>query len=103
MDRTNGEWEGYTFPAIVTEATPAEQADKIGEELAEFRCEMMPYGIKAGRTEFDPLNANACVELLDVVHACETMLRMYDQDIVGACAHIVMAKNAARGYYGEVQ
>ena len=98
MDRINGEWEGYTFPAIVTETTPKEQADKIGEELTEYRCAAEVYSGK-----FDPLNAEACVELLDVVHACETLLRMYDQDIVGACAHIVLAKNAARGYYGKVR
>ena len=103
MERANGEWEGYAFPAIKTEATPSEQAEKIREELTEFRCEMEPYAIKAGITEFDPLNFDACIELLDVIHACETMLRMYDQDIVGACAHIVMVKNAARGYYGEVR
>lgn len=103
MERINGEWEGYAFPAIKTEANPAEQADKIGEELAEFRCEMGLYSIKDGEKEFDPLNFSACIELLDVIHGCETMLRMYDQDIVGACAHIVMAKNAARGYYGDVQ
>lgn len=103
MDRINGEWEGYTFPAIVTETTPKEQMEKIGEELAEFRCAAEIYSIKEGKKEFDPLDSEACVELLDVVHACETMLRMYDQDIVGACAHIVLAKNAARGYYGEVQ
>ncbi len=102
MERINGEWEGYTFPAIVTEATPKEQVDKIDEELTDFRCASELFTFKDGGG-FDPLNANACVELLDVVHACETMLRMYDQDIVGACAHIVMAKNAARGYYGEVR
>lgn len=102
MERINGEWEGYTFPAIVTETTPKKQVDKIDEELTEFRCASKLFSFdNDGR--FDPLNSNACVELLDVVHACETLLRMYDQDIVGACAHIVMAKNAARGYYGDVQ
>ena len=49
------------------------------------------------------LNVNACIELWDVIHACETLMRRFDQNIVGACAHIVEAKNAARGYYGEVQ
>lgn len=102
MDRINGEWEGYTFPAIKTEATPLQQAEKINEELIGFRCASELNSWK-GAEEFDPLNSEACIELLDVVHACETMLRMYDQDIVGACAHIVMAKNAARGYYGDVQ
>lgn len=102
MERTNGEWDGYAFPAIVTGATPAEQANKIGEELADFRCVMGLYSIKDGDKEFDPLNFEACIELLDVMHACETMLRMYDQDIVGACAHIVLAKNMARGCYGDV-
>lgn len=102
MNRINGEWEGYAFPAIVTETTPQEQIEKISEELTEYRCAADLFSWKDGE-RFDPLNANACVELLDVVHACETLLRMYDQDIVGACAHIVLAKNAARGYYGEVR
>lgn len=102
MERINGEWEGYTFPAIVTEVSPKEQLDKISEELTEFRCASKLFTFD-NNVKFDPLNANACVELLDVIHACETLLRMYDQDIVGACAHIVMAKNAARGYYGDVQ
>ena len=100
MDRINGEWEGYTFPAIVTETTDREQVKKIEDELFEFRVAADIYEVNA---KLDPLNVSACIELLDVIHACETLLRRFDQDIVGACAHIVLAKNAARGYYGEVR
>ena len=102
MDRTNGEWEGYTFPAIVTETTPKEQVDKIDEELTEFRCASKLSSFD-NSAKLDQLNVNACIGLLDVILACETLLRMYDQDIVGACAHIVLAKNVARGYYREVK
>ena len=102
MDRINGEWEGYTFPAIVTDTTDPEQMKKIDSELMELRVAADMFSFDSDK-KLDPLNSEACIELLDVVHACETMLRMYDQDIVGACAHIVLAKNAARGYYGEVQ
>ena len=104
MDGINGEWEGYTFPAIVTETTDSEQVKKLREEMNEFMSAAGIYGYEGDeKTKLDPLNVNACVELLDVVHACETLLRRFDQDIVGACAHIVLAKNAARGYYGEVR
>ena len=102
MERTNGEWEGYTFPAIVTEATDSEQLKKIDSELMELRVAADMFSFDSDK-KLDPLNVNACLELLDVIHACETLLRRFDQDIVGACAHIVMAKNAARGYYGDVQ
>lgn len=104
MERINGEWEGYTFPAIVAETTDSEQVKKLREEMDEFKSAARIYGYADDeKTKLDPLNVNACVELLDVIHACETLLRRFDQDIVGACAHIVLAKNAARGYYGEVQ
>lgn len=105
MERINGEWEGYTFPAIVTETTDSEQVRKLHDEMNEFKSEtrIYGYGDDEKNAKLDPLNVNACVELLDVIHACETLLRRFDQNIVGSCAHIVLAKNAARGYYGEVQ
>ena len=94
----------YEFPAVTLETTDSEQVKKIEGELFEFRVAADIYGFDENKNaKLDPLNVNACIELLDVIHACETMLRRFDQTIVGACSEIVEAKNRARGYYGEVQ
>ena len=91
----------YEFPATTLETTDSEQVKKLREEMAEFSSASGIYGYEDGNAKLDPLNVNACIELLDVIHACETMLRRFDQNIVGACAHIVEAKNRARGYYDK--
>ena len=94
----------YNFPAIKLDTTDSEQVKKLHDEMTEFSCAARIYGCSDEKDEkLDPLNVNACIELLDVIHACETLMRRFDQDIVGACAQIVFAKNAARGYYGEVR
>ena len=90
----------YHFPAITLETTDNEQVKKLHDEVTEFSCAARIYGCDDEKDEkLDPLNVNACIELWDVIHACETLMRRFDQDIVGACAHIVEAKNRARGYY----
>ena len=91
----------YNFPARRSTASPAGQADKMNEELAEFRRASGLSSWSDGTRPFDPLDASACMELLDVIHACETMLRMYDQGIVGPCRGVVEARNRARGCYEE--
>ena len=90
----------YNFPAIKLDTTDSEQVNKIEGELFEFRVAADIYGFDEDEhAKLDPLNVNACIELLDVVHAAETLLRRFDQAIVGACSEIVEAKNRARGYY----
>ena len=90
----------YHFPAITLETTDNEQVKKLHSEMNEFSCAARIYGCNGENDEkLDPLNVNACIELWDVIHACETLMRRFDQDIVGACAQIVLAKNMARGYY----
>ena len=90
----------YHFPAITLETTDSEQVRKLHDEMTEFSCAARIYGCDDEKdAKLDPLNVNACIELWDVIHACETLMRRFDQDIVGACARIVEAKNYARGYY----
>lgn len=90
----------YHFPAITLETTDSEQVRKLHDEMTEFSCAARIYGCNGEKDEkLDPLNVSACIELWDVIHACETLMRRFDQDIIGACAHIVEAKNRARGYY----
>ena len=92
----------YHFPAITLETTDSEQVNKLHDEMTEFSCAARIYGCNGEKDEkLDPLNVNACIELWDVIHACETIMRRFDQNIVGACAHIVEAKNRARGYYDK--
>lgn len=90
----------YHFPAITLETTDSEQVRKLHDEMTEFSCAARIYGCNGEKDEkLDPLNVSACIELWDVIHACETLMRRFDQDIIVACAHIVEAKNRARGYY----
>ena len=92
----------YNFPAIKLDTTDSEQVNKIEGELFEFRVAADIYGFDEDENaKLDPLNVSACIELWDVIHACETIMRRFDQNIVGACAHIVEAKNRARGYYDK--
>lgn len=93
----------YEFPEVTLGTTDFDQVKKIESELFEFRVAADIYGFDEDENaKIDPLNVNACVELLDVIHSCETMLRRFDQAIVGACSEIVVAKNRARGYYDKV-
>lgn len=93
----------YHFPAVTLDTTDSEQLKKIESELFEFRVAADIYGFDENEdAELDTLNVDACIELWDVIHACETLMRRFDQNIIGACAHIVLAKNLARGYYDEV-
>ena len=90
----------YHFPAVTLDTTDSDQVKKLHDEVTEFSCAARIYGCSGENDEkLDPLNVNACIELWDVIHACETLMRRFDQNIVGACAHIVIAKNMARGYY----
>lgn len=90
----------YQFPAITLKTTDSEQVKKLHDEVMEFTCSARIFGCNGEEDEkLDPLNVNACIELWDVIHACETLMRRFDQDIVRSCAHIVAAKNRARGYY----
>lgn len=90
----------YEFPEVTLGTTDFDQVKKIEGELFEFRVAADIYGFDEDKgARLDPLNVNACVELLDVIHSCETLLRRFDQAIVGACSEIVEAKNRARGYY----
>lgn len=92
----------YQFPAVTLETTDKEQVEKIRDEVMEFMVAADIYGCSEDDVKLNPLNVNACIELLDIIHACETMLRLFDRTIVGACSEIVKAKNRARGYYNEV-
>ena len=93
-------YDYYQFPAVTLETTDNEQVKKLHSEMNEFSCAARIYGCEDEKSaKLDPLNVNACIELWYVIHACETLMRRFDQNIVGACAHIVEAKNRSRGYY----
>lgn len=91
----------YNFPAVTAGADDIAQLKKISGELGEFQDAADLHAWKDAPQALDPLSADACMELLDVIHACETMLRRFDATIVQASAAIVEARNRARGYYDE--
>lgn len=92
----------YNFPPMMGEFDAKDCVAKIHEELTEFQAEAGIYTFTESTKEFDRLNVKAVIELLDVIHACETMLRLYDNDyMVSAAKTEVIRKNEERGYYTE--
>ena len=90
----------FNFPAIAGDHEPKEVLAKIQEELGEFQAESGIFTFIDDEREFDRLNLKAVIELLDVIHACETMLRAYEnRDMVDAAFREVIRKNEERGYY----
>jgi hypothetical protein len=81
---------GFNFPKFIGEVTEDIQVDKIVEEAEEYRIE-----VRNG----DRLKAG--VELLDIIHACETRLRQYTTQEILACKAHVLEKNGDRGYYDK--
>lgn len=84
----------YRFPAMekLAEWDTMEQIAKIDEEVTEAReayfavDNEIPYG----------------VELMDIIHSCETALRMrFTESEVDSLYALAIEKNRKRGYYGD--
>lgn len=92
----------YNFPPMMGDYDARDCVAKIQEELSEFQAETGIYTFTECTGEFDRLNIKAVMELLDVIHACETMLRLFDNDyLVSAAEAEVVRKNDERGYYTD--
>lgn len=94
----------YNFPAIAHPAETELQLDKIKDELLEFEHELtvdyeQPFDINSKHYKFDETNLKALIELLDVIHACETELHKFDKTLVDYAKTYVVEKNQKRGYY----
>ena len=68
------------------------QTRKVAEEVVEALHAVDQWG--------DENVSGYVMELLDVVHACETALREFPEDMLDAAKRKVVMKNYARGYYG---
>ena len=83
----------YRFPAVanIKDIQAFEQMDKVNEEVAE-----------ANDAYITESNERFVEELLDVIHAIETEIRivMPDPEKVEEARQRVIEKNARRGYYG---
>lgn len=86
----------YRFPAMekLDEWDNADQIMKIDEEVAEAKKayfdndSAIPYG----------------VELMDVIHAAETALRMnFNDSEIESLHKLTIEKNRKRGYYADEQ
>ena len=89
----------YNFPPMMGEFDARDVVEKIHEELSEFQAELGIYTFTESTKEFDRLNIKAVMELLDVIRACETMLRLFDNDYLVRAAHAeVLRKDDELGY-----
>ena len=97
----------YRFPAMAKlgEFTNEEQAEKVWDEATEafnaLRDSLWDYDTGTRREEMSDSDRTAYgMELMDVIHAAETALRMEfsDAEVVGLQLKVI-EKNATRGYY----
>ena len=97
----------YRFPAIAKlgEWTNEEQAEKVLDEATEaynaLRDSLWDYDTGTRREEMSDSDRTAYgMELMDVIHAAETALRMEFGDAeVDGLRDAVEGKNRKRGYY----
>lgn len=87
----------YRFPAVVTDNNLREQLQKILTEYKEAKSAEIRYRCngkeRVEKTAFG-------MELLDIIHATETALRMeYTEEEVEELRARVIEKNGNRGYY----
>lgn len=98
----------YRFPAMakLREWTAKEQFKKIVSEVKEVKSMMYRTSCASHNLNPDDEELQACftdygMEILDVIHACETLLRMeFTEAEVEELRGKVIEKNARRGYYG---
>ncbi len=97
----------YRFPAMAKlgEFTNEEQAEKVLDEATEaynaLRDSLWDYDTGTRREEMSDSDRTAYgMELMDVIHAAETALRMEFGDAeVDGLRDAVEGKNRKRGYY----
>lgn len=97
----------YRFPAMAKlgEWTNEQQAEKVWDEAAEafnaLRDGLWDYDAGKRREEMSEADRTAYgMELMDVIHAAETALRMEFSDAeVDGLREAVEEKNRRRGYY----
>lgn len=84
----------YAFPALserIKAQTKEKQLTKIFFELAELHEAFVLDG--------SYMQADIIEETFDVIHSCETLLRMFDEETVKRMYTEVIKKNTERGYY----
>ena len=91
----------YLFPPNnrACRCTYTGQAAKIAEEAREAQVEFISMMMHAGTPTEVECRRKALMETLDVIHACESMLRKFDQEEVNAAFIAVLEKNSERGDY----
>lgn len=77
------------------------QANKIREESEEVIAETFGYVLSLGCADKEEYRRRLLMETLDVIHACESMLRKFDQQEVHEAYIAVIEKNSERGDYDE--
>lgn len=75
----------YNFPPIGLQTDKALQVEKIAEEAKE---------VETAENEHELI-----METLDLIQACETLLRMFDEKEVNQVKTETVDKNYKRGYY----
>lgn len=99
----------YRFPAMVLldDWDSEDQINKVRSETVEAYRAMRDclWDYDTGKRREEPIEADRTaygMELMDVIHAAETALRMgFDDAEVCRLRERVIEKNSKRGYYGR--
>jgi hypothetical protein len=99
----------YRFPAMVLlgDWDSEDQINKVRSETVEAYRALRDclWDYDTGKRREEPIEADRTaygMELMDVIHAAETALRMeFSEEEVGRLREKVIEKNALRFYYGK--
>lgn len=99
----------YRFPAMVLldDWDSEDQINKVRSETVEAYRALRDclWDYDTGKRREEPIEADRTaygMELMDVIHAAETALRMeFGDEEVERLRDLVIRKNQRRGYYGE--
>lgn len=92
----------YQFPKIETDSSINQQVWKMREEMLEIEAEHAEI-IIASVTNKPFRYSNLAIETLDLMQACETLLRKlpFSKREIDTMRNLVINKNRDRGYYEE--
>lgn len=87
----------YRFPKMIIDESIGEQFQKIQKEVEETHSVLnRPWG----HANINEIKADLGMELMDVIHATETMLRKnFNDEEIECFWTLVKEKNRQRGYY----
>lgn len=95
----------WNFPAYKdipsTKTKEISQLNHIATEIIEAISAWSKWSRVEDQLMKNELRLECIVEVMDVIHSCETFLRAVDPETLALCQQLVVQKNTEREYYEE--